>query len=141
MTNQSFAYRVFVDTGAFYAVADADDADHAAAHAIRTKLAEHRSRLFTSNFMIDESYTLLLAHLGYRQAITFLDEITASPITIVRVSADDEQHAQQILRTYDDKRFSVTDATSFAVMERLDIARAFAFDGNFTQYRIIVLEP
>jgi len=141
MTNLPLPARVFVDSGAFYALADADDANRAAAHAIRTHLAAHRARLFTSNFIVDESYTLLLAHLGYRQAITFLNGLAASPITIVRVSVDDERQAQQILRTYDDKRFSFTDATSFAVMKRHTLTHAFAFDRNFSQYGFTALMP
>ncbi|GFP36049.1 hypothetical protein HKBW3S43_01837, partial [Candidatus Hakubella thermalkaliphila] len=34
---------------------------------------------------------------------------------------------------------SLTDATSFAVMERLKIPYTFAFDRNFTQYGLTVL--
>jgi predicted nucleic acid-binding protein len=134
MIAQPIPSRVFVDTGAFYALADSGDMDHAAAHAIRTQLAASHTRLFTSNFIIDESYTLIRAHLGYRYAITFLNQLSQSPITMVRISTDDEWQAQGILRTYDDKKFSYTDATSFVVMDRHHIPHAFAFDRNFEQY-------
>lgn len=60
---------------------------------------------------------------------------------MVRVSPEDEQYAEQIPRRYDDKRLSYTDATSFAIMERLSITHAFAFDRNFGQYSPRVLEP
>jgi predicted nucleic acid-binding protein len=39
----------------------------------------------------------------------------------------------------DDKDFTLTDATSFAVMERLGITYAFTFDHPFTQYGFIAL--
>ncbi len=49
--------------------------------------------------------------------------IDRDDITIIRVSEADEQRAHEIIYQYDDKDFSLTDATSFAVMERLHIAR------------------
>ena len=51
----------------------------------------------------------------------------------------DERRALAILRQYQDKMFSFTDATSFAVMERLNTQHAFSFDADFRQYGWIVL--
>ena len=48
-------------------------------------------------------------------------------------------HARTILRQYSDKGFSLLDATSFAVMERLGIDTALSFDKHFAQYRWTVL--
>jgi predicted nucleic acid-binding protein len=53
---------------------------------------------------------------------------------IERVTAEDEVRARDVLRRYEDKDFSYVDATSFAVMERLRIREAFAFDPHFVQY-------
>jgi predicted nucleic acid-binding protein len=50
------------------------------------------------------------------------------------VAHADEIRAREIIQTYQDRSFSYTDATSFAVMERLGIRRAFAFDKHFEQY-------
>jgi predicted nucleic acid-binding protein len=44
-----------------------------------------------------------------------------------------------IIYQYDDKDFSLTDATSFAVMERLRVPAAFTFDRHFAQYGFTVL--
>ena len=49
--------------------------------------------------------------------------------------------ALEIIERYQDKEFSLTDATSFAVMERLGIEAAFAFDADFRQFGLTVLEP
>ena len=49
--------------------------------------------------------------------------------------------AREIIRQYEDKSFSLTDATSFAVMERLRISYAFTFDRNFAQYGFTILTP
>lgn len=54
--------------------------------------------------------------------------------TVVRVRVRDESRAEEILDQYDDKEFSVTDALSFAVMERLDLRVAFSLDRHFAQF-------
>lgn len=70
-----------------------------------------------------------------------LARLPASPTTVVRVSAADERRAQYILTQYTDKTFSYTNATSFAVMERLHIRQAFTFDDDFSQYGLLRLTP
>ena len=42
---------------------------------------------------------------------------------------------------YQDKDFSLTDAISFAVMERLQITQAFTFDRHFAQYGFTLVQP
>ena len=88
-----------------------------------------------------ETHALLLTRLGRATALAFLEGIERSRFTIVRVSATDERVARDILGRYDDKDFSLTDATSFAAMDRLSIAAAFAFDRHFAQYGQTILRP
>ena len=46
----------------------------------------------------------------------------------------DEERAREIINTYEDKAFSYTDATTFAVIERLGIKSTFTFDEHFAQF-------
>jgi uncharacterized protein len=131
--------RALLDTSAYFALADLNEQRHPDADTIRHRLVTERWRLFTTNFIVAETQALLLTRLGYPYAMRFLDQIEQSPTTIVRVAAADERRAREILRQYDDKAFSLTDATSFAVTERLRIPYAFTFDRNFTQYGLTVL--
>ena len=142
MTTLPRSRRVFVDTGAYYGFADADDATHADAMAIASQLtAEHRP-LFTTNFVLAETHAICLTRLGRGIAFRLLQDILQSAsTTLVRVSAADERRAQAIIAQQEDKRYSYTDTTSFAVMERLHIPTAFAFDRNFAQYGFTVLQP
>jgi predicted nucleic acid-binding protein len=55
------------------------------------------------------------------------------------VTANDERKAREIIERYQDKSFSYTDATSFALMERLGLKNAFAFDSHFRQYGLKLL--
>jgi predicted nucleic acid-binding protein len=131
--------RVLIDTSAFFALAAPRDADHPAALAIQQRLITERFRLYTTNLVLAETHALLLTRLGRTIALRTLQRIDHSTTTIVRISARDETRAREIIRQYDDKDFSLTDATSFAVMERLRIPYAFTFDRNFTQYGLTVL--
>jgi predicted nucleic acid-binding protein len=101
-----------------------------------------RWRLYTSNYIVAEAHSLVLNRLGRRLAARFLAEIDRSPTTVVRVAEEDERRARDILDRYADKDFSLTDATSFAIMERLGIAFAFTFDSDFAAYdRFTILQP
>jgi predicted nucleic acid-binding protein len=53
---------------------------------------------------------------------------------IERVTEQDEEEAFAIIDRYADKDFSYTDATSFAIMQRLGISVALSYDRHFTQF-------
>jgi predicted nucleic acid-binding protein len=105
------------------------------------QLSGRPTQLFTSSAVLAETHALLLNRLGRHVGLRFLNSMEDSATRVVRVTAADEEHAKQIIRTYDDKDFSFTDATSFAVMERLRISTAFSFDRNFAQYGLLLLRP
>jgi uncharacterized protein len=132
--------RVLVDTSAYYAMADADESRHREASQVWQQLALEGWYTFTTNFVVAEAHALLLVRLGYHYATRFLQQFENSATTVVRVSLADETRARQIVYQYRDKRFSLTDATCFAVMERLRIGAAFTFDHNFAQYGYTLVE-
>ena len=70
---------------------------------------------------------------------SYVQGIYQSAMTVVRVSVADERRAWEIIGRYSDKNFSFTDATSFAVMERLHIQHVFTLDRDFVQYGFISL--
>ena len=142
MRDFDVARRVFVDTAAYFAAANRRDANHPSATATMRELVAERRRLFTTNFILAELHALLLTRLNRQVAASVLREVAESRVTtIVRVSARDERRARDIIFQYTDKDFSLTDATSFAVMERLHISYAFSFDRNFAQYGFRLLPP
>ena len=144
MTSRRLAIdrRTFVDTSGYYALADADDDNHVTAGTLLTALRSQRWRLVTTNFVLAETHALVLRRLGRAAALRVLQDMTRSPATeLVRVTPSDEARALAILVQYTDKLFSYTDATSFAVMERLGLTRVFTFDSDFTQYGFTQLDP
>ena len=126
--------RVFVDTGGFYASLNRRDAYHRnAACQFRRAPREHWF-LRTTNFVLAESHALILARMGRNRAWNFLLAIITESTHVIRAAEADEQRARAIIEHYQDKEFSYCDAVSFAVMERLDIREAIAFDDHSQQY-------
>jgi predicted nucleic acid-binding protein len=128
--------RLFVDTSAYFALYSADDEHHA--RAVSTAATAH-GRLLTTNYIIAETHALFLRRVGRNAGVLFLEETDRSNTVVERVSAEDEMRAREIIFSQMDKDYSLTDATSFAVMERLGITMAFTFDRHFAQYGFAVL--
>ncbi len=58
-----------------------------------------------------------------------------------RLTEADIRAAWEVFRKFEDKDWSFTDCASYAVMERLGINKAFAFDHHFKQFGSIVVVP
>jgi predicted nucleic acid-binding protein len=128
------AERVFVDTSASVALVSATDAFYSAASQGMRDMAEARVTFFTTNFIVAETHALVLRKIDRVAALQVLRELDAGSTALIRVSDQDERRGRSILEQYEDKDFSLTDAISFAVMERLALAVAFTFDRHFAQY-------
>jgi predicted nucleic acid-binding protein len=127
-------HRVFLDSSGYLALVNPHDAYFASAREAWTRLTEEHWRTFTTNFVIAEAHALFLVRLGRPHATAFLRQFANTSTTIIRVRAADEERARATIFRYEDKDFSVTDATSFSVMERLGIQHALSFDRHFGQY-------
>lgn len=126
---------IFVDTGAWIAIADKKDQYSKIASQFYTDLILQRSHLVTSNLILVETFNLLFRTIGSKATIKLGDALKTNvflniePITLI-----DWERGWNIFGKYDDKDFSFTDCTSFALMERLKVKSAFAFDVHFRQY-------
>lgn len=126
--------RVFVDTSGFYASFNRRDAHHGDAARLFRRANEEQWLLFTTNFVVAESHALILARMGRNQAWDFLRAIVTGQTNVIRAEEGDEGRARAIIEQYRDKDFSYCDAISFAVMERVGVSEAIAFDEHFRQY-------
>lgn len=123
---------VFVDTSAWYAFIERNDRDHAV---VLAQIRAHRGRLTTSNFVLDETVTLLRSRLGWHAAQSFGSAARAGRLTRqARVTVDDEDAAWDIFLRYRDHEFSFTDCTSFALAKRLNLPAVITLDQDFRTF-------
>lgn len=134
---------VFVDTSAFVALRNAAEAEHERARAALSDLVEGGVTLYTSNYVLAETYTALLVRVGREEAIEWGRRFRAgAAVELVRLDSAVEEEAWEILERHGDKQWSYVDATSFAQIERDGGIEAFAFDAHFAQRGLRVLpEP
>jgi uncharacterized protein len=122
--------KLFVDTSAFFAIADGGDRHHRGAlSALQASIGA--VQVTTSDHVIVESWLLICSRLGRRAAMRFWDGLSSDLFTIVGVTAQDMRRGREISQEWSDQTFSIVDCTSFALIERLDIRRAVAFDKHF----------
>lgn len=127
--------RLFVDTSAFAAIEDTNDQNHRDAINFWNRVAGEPVSIYTTNFVFDETYTLLLTRVGRDAAIDFGTALRESRvIQMIYVDELIQGRAWDIAVKYKDKMFSFTDCTSFAAMVELGIVEAFSFDLHFEQY-------
>ena len=123
---------IYIDTGAFLARYLLKDQHHRRAVAIWEKLGSNRENCVTSNFVLDETFTLLGRRAEYGFAVQRAKNIYASQaLTICRPDREDEIRALQFFSKYADQQVSFTDCISFVLMKRRKINRVFSFDRHF----------
>lgn len=131
---------IFVDTSAWYALADIEDANHGRAKAFVSRaLAEYRV-LVSTNHVVGEAYTLIRYRLGHGAAWRFMRSTANSGrFKSVFVTEALEVEAYALLERYTDHAFSFVDGTSFVVMKAQGISTCFAFDRHFEAAGFVAL--
>jgi predicted nucleic acid-binding protein len=140
---------IFVDTGAFIALADRGDDLNARAEKVCRALASVGDAFVTTNHVVDETCSWLLRHTrhGHKAALAFGQtiisansvvaladirlSICARKLAVVYSTSSIELAAWEIFARYDTAGFSFTDCVSFAVMQSLGIKKAFSFDAHY----------
>ena len=131
---------VFMDSAGFLALWDAGDEHHRAAVRLQAELLRGRRRFVTSEYVVDETVTLLLVRHSHEAASDFLDTIERSEALRLEWIGPERFHASAALfRQHDDKDWSFTDCVSFMVMRELRIRDAFTTDHHFRQAGFVPL--
>ncbi|MFC5133779.1 MULTISPECIES: type II toxin-antitoxin system VapC family toxin [Haloferacaceae] len=133
--NETGAIPVFVDTGAFYARADADDEHHADAlrlfSGVRSGEIPYRP-IYTSQAVLAEFATLALYKLGHDTATRALAAIRDSnSVNVIPVGEHAFETAAARFADYDDQEISFVDHTTGVLADERDVEHVFAFDSDF----------
>lgn len=124
---------IFLDSGAFVARFIQNDQYHRQAIIFWELLRQEEEKCATTNFVLDETFTLLGRRAGYRFAHERAVNLYASQsLLILRPELDDEMIGLNYLKKYADQAVSFTDCISFSLMDRLKIKRVFTFDQHFS---------
>ena len=134
--------KIFIDTGAFIALTDADDENHKPAKMYYKNAIEKGTRFLTTNYVVCETINYLRAKISHSVAMIFWGKLRKSRlIETVYITPLIENEAFNIFKQYTDKDFSFTDCTSFTLMKSLKLNKSFAFDKHFEQYDHFVRLP
>ncbi len=125
---------VLMDSAGFLALWDARDEHHSSAVRLQAELARRRRRFMTTDYVVDETATLLLIRHSHSAAVDFLDTVSRSEaLRLEWIGPDRFEAASELFRRHSDKEWSFTDCVSFAVMRELRIRDGFTTDHHFEQ--------
>ena len=123
---------LFVDTSALLAFLDADQPRHAEViDAWEGSITDDRT-LFTSNYVLVESFALVQRRLGL-EALRALADILVPMLRPLWI--DEELHSAGVASLFAARRrkLSLVDCTSFELMRRHGLREALALDDDFAR--------
>lgn len=124
--------KVFTDTGAFAALQDDSDRHHAAA-AVFIRSPPPSCQFYTSNFIVDETITLLRNRMGHKSAVMFADAmLQTARFEVISVDSSVERSAVDVFKRFKDKELSFTDCVTISLVRSLRLDGVFGFDSDFT---------
>ena len=125
---------IFVDTSGFYALLAMKDPGHHQAVALLKKASADGTRFVTTDFVLDETATLLkMRGLGHLLEVFFEDIAATRACRTLWTDAEDFARAREYFLRHKDKDYSFTDCVSFCAMRAGKLSRALTTDAHFRQ--------
>ena len=135
-TRSSTAREIFVDTSGFFALLVAKDPMHARATEVLERARKSKQRFVTTDYVLDETATLLRARGAAHLVAGLFDAVFASnACRIVWMDSVRFEGCRAYFLEHHDKDWSFTDCVSFSVMQELGLRRALTTDRHFAQAR------
>lgn len=123
---------VFIDSGAWIALASTRDPLHDRARAAWEQLLGAGAKLHTSVAVVQETFTFLDRNAARQAALAWKDSLKTAPrLKTLPATAADLERAWSYFERTDLHKLSVVDAVSFVLMTERRIRVAFAFDSHF----------
>ena len=123
---------IFADTAGWMCLADAKDPQHDAACSARDAWLRQGGIFVSSDYVADETLTLLRLRLGLSAALKWWEQVErSSRVRWEWLSPVRAEKARRWFFQWKDKDFSFTDCTSFVLMRELRLHRALTTDKHF----------
>jgi predicted nucleic acid-binding protein len=124
--------RIFVDSGAWIALALVRDPLHQPARETWERLNAAGARLHTSVPVVLETFTFLDRNAAREAALAWKDSLSSVRyLRILPCTRKEMDLAWRYFERPDLHKLSATDAVSFVLMSQRKITRAFTFDAHF----------
>ena len=131
---------LFVDTAGWMACADRGDPAHGPARDARDAALLGGRILVTTDYVVDETLTLIRMRLGIDAAEAWWRQVAGSPrLRWERIDVARADRAREAFFRHRDKEYSFTDCTSMVVMLELRLKQALTTDRHFAQMGFQVL--
>jgi predicted nucleic acid-binding protein len=115
-------------------MADGGDSQHEAACRVRDTWLRQGGLLITSDYVLDETLTLIRMRLGIDAAETWWSQVSESPrLKVEWIHPERAEKARAWFFRWRDKSFSFTDCTSFVLMRELRLKKALTGDRHFRE--------
>lgn len=127
---------LFADTAGWGHLVDPTQAHHSLAATIYRRARQQGRKVVTTNYVIAELVALLTGPLHFPRpaVIAFVEGLKSSSVVeIVHVDAELDKAAWELLKSCQDKAWSLVDCASFMVMQQYSIFEAFTSDHHFEQ--------
>ena len=137
---------VFLDSSFFIAWVVNNDAYHSSADHALIGFKTNKTRLFTSNYVLQETITWIISKAGFATAKVFIDRgselETAALITVIWIDRLLHQESLEVLQKYRDHPFSFVDASIIAVVKHLKLETIYTTDSllRATGLNVVLLE-
>ena len=131
---------IFVDTSGFYALLIKQDDKHEEAKATLMRASQEKHQFITTDYILDETITLLHSRGHGHLLASFLETIFSSrACTVVWVEQERFLKTRSFFLRHSDHNWSFTDCVSFVVMKELKLTSALTKDKHFQEAGFISL--
>ncbi|SRR6266540_2461664 len=123
---------IFVDTSALLALVNIRDEFHHRAKDQWKALLENKETLFSNNYVILESISLIQRRFG----MDWIHALQSEILQLIEIAWVDENQHEAALTTFlkaNRRQLSLVDSSSFETMRRLGIEKVFTFDEHFRE--------
>lgn len=129
---------IFIDTWGWLTLNDAGERRHKDVADLYRNLLAKKTLIYTSTFVLDETFTLFFKRLNSYQAQQVMLQLSAAFSTeqfqLIQIDETRFTIAQTLRLKYLDKpQISFTDLTSMVVMQEFNIHRVLTEDAHFIQ--------